>query len=133
MGLKYQGVFVRAARECRVSGREVSIKVGVQGRIIIGPAGGPGELTVPLRYALVQESVGQSKTVWTKLYTVPVTIPPSESGVIFTHVQDDLTVPIPSASDLAQWVIYIGYDPNGAPVERKRPAKPAKPRAAKTG
>ena len=53
LSLRYQATFVRAARECRVKGKDVNIKVGVQGRIILGPAGGPGELTVPLRYALV--------------------------------------------------------------------------------
>lgn len=133
MGLKYQGSFVRAARECRVQGRNVNIKVGVQGRIIVGPAGGPGELTVPLRYALVKELIGQSSVIWTKLYTVPVTIPGNEANVTFTHVQDDLTVPIPGAAELDQYVIYIGYDPSGVPVERKKPAKPAPKRPAKTG
>jgi hypothetical protein len=135
MGLKYQGIFVRAARECRVRAPDVTIKVGVQGRIIVGPAGGPGVLTVPLRYALVQESVGQSRTIWTKLYTVPVTISGTESNVTFTHIQEDLTVPIPSPADLDQYVIYIGYDPSGAAPEiKKKPGKSApKPRAARTG
>jgi hypothetical protein len=58
MTLKYQGSFVRAARDCSVVGSDMVIKVGVQGRIVIGPAGGPGEVKVPVRIAVVQEAPG---------------------------------------------------------------------------
>ena len=54
MALRYQGNFVRAARECAVVGGQMVMKVGVQGRIIVGPAGGPGQVDVPLRIAVVE-------------------------------------------------------------------------------
>src|SRR6516165_7443871 len=44
MSLKYQGTFVRAARDCAVVSGEMVMRVGVQGRIIVGPAGGPGQV-----------------------------------------------------------------------------------------
>ena len=127
LGLRYQGTFVRAARECRLQPPNVNIKVGVQGRIILGPAGGPGQVTIPLRVALVQESVTTSKVMWSRLYTFPVDVPPQQPSVVFTHVTDDLTIPIPSAAVLDDLVIYIGFDPMGAAQERKKPApKPAR-------
>ena len=49
----------------------MTIKLGVQGRIILGPGGGPGQVDVPLRFALVEEGM-QPKTIWTKFYQVPV-------------------------------------------------------------
>ena len=130
LALRYQGSFVRAARECRVQGSNVSIKVGVQGRVILGPAGVPGELKVPLRYALVYETLGESKSIWSKLYLVQVTIPPQTSTVSFTHIEESLNVPIPNAGDLDSWVIYIGFDPVGAEQELKKkpPRKAAQPR-----
>ncbi len=54
MALKYQGDFVRAARECKVAGDQMVMKIGIQGRIIVGPAGGPGQVDVPLRIAVVE-------------------------------------------------------------------------------
>jgi hypothetical protein len=124
MSLRYQATFGRTARECIVQGGTLSIKVGVQGRIIIGPAGGAGDTTVPLRVALVKEGV-EPKTVWSKLYTVPVSVPPGQLNVPFTHVVEDMAVPMPSASDLDSYVIYVGFDPQGAAQERKPPARPA--------
>jgi len=127
--LRYQVTFVRAARECRVQGSNVNIKIGVQGRVILGPAGGPGptDIKVPLRYALVQETLNESKSIWTKLYTVPVTLPAQTQSVEFTHISDDLTIPIPKPADLAQMIVYIGFDPLGAEQEKRKPG-PRKPR-----
>ncbi len=129
LSLRYQASFVRAARECIVKGKDVTIKVGVQGRVILGPAGGAGQLTIPLRYALVEEDLGHSRMIWSKLYALPVTIPGQQANVPFEHVEDDMTVPIPKASDLENYIVYIGFDPNGLPPERpKKEAPKAKPK-----
>lgn len=127
LGLRYQGTIVRTARECTVHDKMVTIRVGVQGRIIVGPAGGPGSLTVPLRYALVKEGI-EPKPIYTKLYSIPVTVQPGETGTLYTHVEDAMTVPMPSLVDFDDYVIYVGFDPQGA-APQKKPAKPAaKPR-----
>jgi hypothetical protein len=130
LALRYQGTFVRAARECRVQNGQLSIKIGVQGRLVLGPAGVPGDVTVPVRLALVKETLSDSTPLWTKLYMVPVTISPSLANVEFTTISEDLSMPLPKPGDLEQMTIYIGFDPAGAEMEkRKRPApKAAKPR-----
>ena len=132
LGLRYQGTFVRAARECRLMAPSVNIKVGVQGRVILGPAGAPGDLVVPLRYALVQESLSSSKVMWSKLYTVPVSIPAGSQTVNFTHISEDLTIPIPNAAVLQDLVIYIGFDPIGAEEEKKKRAPPPRAQQRRT-
>jgi len=129
LDLKYQASFVKTARECDVHGDMVTIRVGVQGRVVVGPAGGPGTVTVPLRYALVREGV-EPRTIWTKLFAIPVTVSSSQLNVPFTHIEEELTVPIPSPSELAAYVVYIGFDPDGLkPAEKPKPA--ARPRAAR--
>ncbi len=45
--LRYQLSFGQTARECAVHGATMIIKVGVQGRVILGPMGGPGKVEVP--------------------------------------------------------------------------------------
>src|SRR5215470_6251318 len=49
LDLRYQLSFTQTARECVLRGNELTIKVGVQGRIVVGPAGGPGPVSIPLR------------------------------------------------------------------------------------
>ena len=47
--LRYQADIAKTARECSIAGGSMTIKVGVQGRLILGPTGGPGEIDVPMR------------------------------------------------------------------------------------
>jgi hypothetical protein len=128
MSLRYQASFLQTARECIVNGGNMTFKVGVQGRVVVGPAGSPGTIHVPLRYALVREGL-QPKTLWTKLFTIPVSIPAGELNLPWLHVQEEMTVPRPSAQELEAYVIYIGFDPQGASSAPKPAAKPKTARA----
>jgi hypothetical protein len=125
--LRYQGSFSQTARECRKNGNMLTIKLGVQGRLILGPAGTPGQVEVPLRLALVEEGI-QPKTVWTKFYQVPVTIGEGQPSVSFTHIEDDLTVPMPTKDKLEAYIVYVGFDPLSA---SRQPKKTPPPRAAR--
>jgi hypothetical protein len=127
LSLRYQASFVQTARECIVRGNDLIIKVGVQGRIVVGPAGGPGPITVPLRYALVREGL-EPQTLWTKLFMVPVTIPEGQLNLPWLHVEEEMTVPLPPGSELEAYVIYIGFDPDGATPPKPKPAARPKPR-----
>ena len=132
MSLKYQGTFVRAARECALVNNQMVMKIGVEGRIIIGPAGGPGLVQVPLRIAVVDEKVATSKLIVTKLIQIPVTVAPGQDGTNFAHVEDGLSFPMPSAAELDNYLVYIGFDPLGAAAQNKEPEQPkarAKPKA----
>jgi hypothetical protein len=118
--LRYQATLGRTARECTTHSGTLNIKVGIQGRIILGPGGGPGQLDLPLRYAVVKEGP-EPKTIISKLNRVAVTIPPEQGNVPFTHVEDALSVPLPPQAELDAYVIYIGFDPQGAKVQEKKP------------
>jgi hypothetical protein len=122
LNLKYLASFVKTARECDVHGDNVTIRVGVQGRVVVGPAGSPGTVAIPLRYALVKEGI-EPTVVWTKFYTFNVSIPSTNLNVPFTHVEEDMTVPVPPAAELAAYVIYIGFDPDSLKsAEKPKPA-----------
>lgn len=127
MAVRYQATFVRTARQCAAKDGVLNVKIGVQGRLILGPAGAPGDTTVPLRYALVQEGV-EPKTIWSKLYNVPVTVPPDLSNVPFTQVVEDMSVPLPPGRELDRYVIYVGFDPQGAAQEKAQQKKPPRGR-----
>jgi hypothetical protein len=107
------------------------MKVGVEGRIIVGPAGGPGHVDVPLRIAVVRETTAGSKTVVTKLIRIPVTVPSSTDNPTFTHVEEGLSFPMPAAGDLDDYTVYIGFDPLAADAQDKVKPKPkTKPKPA---
>ena len=111
MTLRYQGTIGRTARECRIVAGTVQMKVGVEGRIILGPAGGPGKMDVPLRFAVVREGP-QPVTIVTKDYRVPVMIEAGANNVPFVQIDEELAFPMPSAAELSKYVVYVGYDPD---------------------
>ena len=124
--LRFQASVSQTARECAVSAGNMTMRVGIQGRVILGPAGMPGKVEVPMRLALVREGV-EPRTIWTKLYRVPVTISAGETNVPFVQVEEGMSFPVPSRADLEAYVVYVGFDPSAlAPEKPTRPAKKGK-------
>lgn len=124
--LRFQATVSQTARECAVSAGNMTMKIGIQGRVILGPAGTPGNVEVPMRLALVREGV-EPRTIWTKLYRVPVNIPAGQTNVPFVQVEEGMSFPVPSNQDLEAYVVYVGFDPSAlAPEKPKRPAKKGK-------
>ena len=107
--LQYQVTIARTARECALNAGTMSIKVGVQGRIILGPAGAPTQIDVPLRLAVIREGI-EPKTIWTRLTKLPIAVPNGQSSVPFTYVEENLSFPVPDAGELDAYVIYVGFD-----------------------
>jgi hypothetical protein len=125
MNLRYQASFGQTARECTLAGNTLTIKVGVEGRVVLGPAGGPGQLDVPIRYAVVQEGP-EPKTILTKVHWQSITVPPGEANVPFTQIEEELSFPMPRGKGLDAYVVYVGFDSAAAkePVKKKPEKKP---------
>jgi hypothetical protein len=125
LDVRYQGTIVRLARECRLNAGLLTIKVGVEGRIVTGPAGTPGTVNVPLRIAVVEDAV-RPKTIVSRFANIPVTVNSSIDRVTFTHVDPDVSFPAPNpVSRVDLYVIYVGFDPLGgqqqkAPTRKRR-------------
>jgi hypothetical protein len=131
LDLRYQGSIVRTARECRVNAGIMTMKVGIEVRVITGPAGGPGDINVPLRLAVVQEAVNP-KTIFSKLAIVPVTITGTTDRVTFTHIDPNVSFPLPKPLGLIDnYVVYVGFDVSGAQMEKKKPRARSRPVAKK--
>jgi len=130
LDLRYQASMVRTARECQVNAGIMNMKVGVEGRVITGPAGSPGTIDLPLRIAVVHEGVNP-KTIVSKFARVQVTVANAADRVPFTHVDSDISFPMPQPiANIDSYVVYVGFDPAGAPQEKKKP--PPKPKAKST-
>ena len=124
--LRYQLSFGQTARECIVQGSALTIKVGVQGRVILGPMGSPGPVDIPLRYAVVREGA-EPRTIVTKFKRIPVIISPDQTHVQFVDIEEGLTFPMPSGNELEAYIVYVGFDEIGDRNEKKPPpAKTAK-------
>ncbi len=119
--LRYQATIVRFARDCNLNAGQVTARIGIQGRVIAGPAGAPGSVEVPLRVAVVQGGVGE-KTITTKV--VRTTVAMDESGSVpFSVVAEDVVYPAVSADLNDSYIFYIGFDPQALKPEPKSKVK----------
>lgn len=115
--VRFQASITKMARECVRNGSEIVARVGIQGRVIAGPAGAPNTVEVPLRVAVVQGGVGE-KVIASKAYRTTVEM--SEGGSVpFTFVAEDLSYPVPSAAVADSYIFYVGFDPQALSPEPK--------------
>lgn len=115
--VKFLASITRTARQCDLNSGQITAKIGIQGRVIVGPSGAPPTIQVPLRVAVVKGGVGE-KTIATKAYTTTVQMDGSGS-VPFSLVAEDVVYPAPSATENDDYIFYIGFDPQALKPEPK--------------
>lgn len=120
--LRYQATIGKIARECSINGGEITAKIGIQGRVIAGPAGAPPSVQVPVRVAVVQAGIGE-KVIATKAYQTTVAMT-EDASVPFVLVIEDLVYPAPAGAAADSYVFYVGFDPQALKPEPK--AKPSR-------
>jgi hypothetical protein len=115
--LRYQATITRTARDCTQTGDQITARIGILGRVIVGPAGVPGSIEIPLRVAVVQGGV-EEKTIATKVYRTTVSMS-EDNSVPFSLVAEDLVYPVPPGATGDSYIFYIGFDPQALTPEPK--------------
>ncbi|HEV7877969.1 MAG TPA: hypothetical protein VGP39_07780 [Bradyrhizobium sp.] len=116
--VRYQATITRTARDCNLNAGQITARIGIQGRVIVGPAGAPASVEIPLRVAVVQGGVNE-KTIATTVVRTTVSMAEGLS-VPFSVVAEDVVYPAvsPDINDL--YVFYIGFDPQALKPEPKQ-------------
>ena len=115
--MRYQATITRTARDCNLNAGQITARVGIQGRVIVGPAGAPATVEVPLRVAVVQGGVNE-KTITTTVVRTTVSMGEGLS-VPFSVVAEDIVYPAVSADINDSYIFYIGFDPQALKPEPK--------------
>jgi hypothetical protein len=102
--LRHQISITNLARECKDAGTNISMKLGVEGSVLLGPAGSPGTFTVPL----VFEARIKDKVVATRREVLSVTIPSGETRASFNTVVNDFVIPKDDDTD-----VFVGLNQGG--------------------
>jgi len=119
--LRYQYSIGDVARECIRQGDRIGIKVGVEGKVLLGPAGAASAFSVPVRI-IVQKEEGEKPLV-SKLYAASVTFPPGQTIGTFTIVSEPLQISADKDESVNDFMIKVGIDASGkgeAPQGNKR-------------
>lgn len=106
--VRYQLSMGDIARECRISGNQLVLRIGVEGRVLLGPAGAPGGFTVPVSIAVRDEST--KRYVSNRTYRVAASIAQGAANTSFAVVSEDISVPLKSLAANEDYLVYVGFD-----------------------
>ena len=106
--VRYQFSMGDIARECRVQGNQLVLKIGVEGRVLLGPAGSPGSFSVPVSIAVRDEAT--RKYVATRNFRVAANIAQGSANTEFAVVSDEIAVPFKSLAANEDYIIFVGFD-----------------------
>ena len=109
-----------SARECLPQGGQFAFKVGVSGRLLIGPAGSPGAYSSTL-HVLVKRDI-DDKVMFEKTYPISADTA-GAAQVPYRLVTEPVLLPLTRARLDLDYSVYVGLGSGGRPaaVRHKRP------------
>ena len=104
--LQYQAVIDKQSRNCVVSNGLITVKMGVIGRLMLGPSGNQQSVDLPLRFVVER---GEAP-LFSQLYQIPVAVTPPAQASDFVKVVENVQIPYVAGDDITIWV---GFDSSG--------------------
>ena len=101
--VRYQATLTKVARECTYVGQDLEITVGALGRVITGPAGGAGNVKLPIRVAVQQGGCSRHF----ELHQTEATVAQGTAYSKFEFVDEKIVIPAPTSTNVR---IYLGFD-----------------------
>lgn len=114
----------RLARECtRLPDGSITVKVGVEVNVLLGPAGAPGRFDVPVTFQIRHDD----KVIVSRVERAGVVVGPGEAQGFANIVADALSVPAAMTADydIAVGVGAVGKGATGNKAAKPRRRKPA--------
>lgn len=99
-----QASIADTTRQCRLSGDQMIMTVVASGRLVAGPAGGPGTVELPVRVVVLDGD----NVLYSELQRQSVALPEGTLTTQFVVTNSQVTFPATSAGT-AQ--VFIGFDP----------------------
>ena len=109
--VRHQFSIGELARQCRVVNKQLILKVGVEGKALLGPAGSPAAFTVPVTIAVKKDGV--ERPILARSYRATAAIPAGQSQTTFTIVSDEISVPFVSEAANEDYEIIVSIDGAG--------------------
>ena len=121
--VRYQFNIGDTARQCDPAGpQQATLKIGVSGEVVIGPAGSAGTYSAPLKITVTRDS--DKSQVFSQTYRVEATTDGVSAGA-FRIVTDPITLPLTTLQLADVYSISVGFEGGGgapAPKHHKQKA-----------
>ncbi|HMN73886.1 MAG TPA: hypothetical protein PKA55_18645 [Rhodoblastus sp.] len=115
--VRYQIAIGDVARDCSQSNGQLFVRVGVETRTVIGPAGAPGSYTAPL--TIVLRRTGDEKVLASKTYQVGGAVG-STGNAINALIAEPLSVPFINERAADDYEVVLSMGKGGESTDRRR-------------
>ncbi len=99
----YQASISDVNRSCRYENGFLNMNVAVAGRVVTGPKGETGTITMPIRVVVVRGD----EVLYSELHKYQVVIDSLTGATQFVFSDPNVSVPAPTAANL---LVFAGYD-----------------------
>jgi hypothetical protein len=106
LSVMHRGEITNTARECAPTSSGLAVKLGFSGRVLLGPRGKAGTLTLPAKVTVVD---GARNTLKSEKVRVVINVPAGSTAGYFSEVRD-VVLPIAADSSAKSYRIYVGFD-----------------------
>lgn len=110
LAIMHRGEITKTARECQIEPGRVIVKYGFSGRVLLGPKGKPGNITLPLN-VVVNDS--KREKVATDVVKVDVAVGTDKPIGYFSAVRI-VTFAVPEGSRPGEFEVIVGFDSKAA-------------------
>jgi len=101
----HRGELTKLSRECQFYGGRVVVKYGFAGRVLLGPKGSPGTVTMPVK---IRAAGANKQTLATDKMSIRATIPQG-SPVGYFSMMREITFPIQMGTRPEDYKIFVAF------------------------
>jgi len=106
LAVTHRGEITKTARECQAYGSEIIVKYGFAGRVLLGPKGKPGTLSLPATIEVTDRARNKLRT---EKVSVVVSISKEHPLSYFSFVRD-IAVPIRPGTQPQDYTVTVAFD-----------------------
>jgi len=108
LAVMHRGEITKTARECQIANGRVTVKYGFSGRVLLGPRGQPGTVTLPVN-VFVTDAQREKITQDSMAVSVAVAV---ERPIGYFSVVRTVSFEIPEGTRPAEYEVFVGFDRN---------------------
>lgn len=106
LAIMHRGEITKTARECHMSGTQVTVKYGFSGRILLGPRGQSGPISLPINVFVTDAK--RDRIVTDKL-RVDASVAVENPIGYFSAVRT-ITFDVPEGARPGEFEVFVGFD-----------------------
>ncbi|MGE0701427.1 MAG: hypothetical protein AB7O57_20190 [Hyphomicrobiaceae bacterium] len=106
LAVRHRGEITQTARECQIQGTRVTVKYGFSGRVLLGPKGQPGVVSLPVNVFVTD---AKRARILNDRAAVDVTLAPDKPVGYFSAVRT-VTFDVPVGARAGEFEVFVGFD-----------------------